>query len=131
MVVVSYVLPTIRTLITRELIEKHELKRSEVARKMGVTPAAVTQYLEGVRGGIAMDVAKSSEKVAKMVSKTADGLAKDELSVYDVVGNLCEICRAMRSSGSICEMHKEVQPGLEGGEECKRLARFCPLRCDL
>lgn len=128
MVVVRYILPTIRTLIARELIEKHDLKRSEAAKKMGVTPAAVTQYLERVRGGMAMDVAQSSKEVAKMVSKTADGLVRNEISICEVQGNICEACRAMRSSGLICEMHKKVQPGLKGRENCEGPAHFCPLR---
>lgn len=126
-VVVRYVLPTIRTLITRELVSKHGLKRSEVARKMGMTPAAVTQYLEGVRGGIATDVVESSEGISEMISKTADGLVKNEISICEVLGNICGVCRAMRSSGSICEMHKEVQPGLKGRENCEGPVHFCPL----
>lgn len=127
-VVVRYVLPSIRVLIAKELIEKHGLKRSEAAKKMGMTPAAVTQYLERVRGGIAMDVVESSEEIAEMVSKTADGLIKDKISVCDVLGNICKVCRVMRSSGLLCEMHKEVLPALRGMEECERPAHLCPVR---
>ena len=125
-VIVRYILPAIRAQIAKELIEKHGLRRSEVAKKMGITPAAVTQYLERVRGGIAMDLVESSEEVAEMVSKTAEGLVKNELSVYDVLGKFCEVCRAMRASGLICEMHKEMLPALKAMETCERPLNFCP-----
>lgn len=126
-IVVRYVLPAIRTLIAEELIERHGLRRSDVARKMGMTPAAVTQYLEGVRGGIATDLVKGSEEVAEMVSQTAEGLAKNEVSVCDVLDKMCEVCRAMRISGLLCEMHKEVLPALKGREECERPLNLCRL----
>lgn len=127
MIVVRYVLPAIRAQIAKELVSKHGLKRSEVAKKMGITPAAVTQYLEEVRGGIAVDLVESSEEVAEMVSKTAEGLARGEASVYDVLDNICTVCRAIRANGLICEMHKEVLPGLKGRKACDRPSHLCRL----
>jgi len=62
-----------------------------------------------------------------MISKTADGLAKNELSVYDILDNICMACRAMRSSGLICEMHKDVLPSLKGRDACERPPQLCRL----
>lgn len=123
-VVVQHVLPAIRVLIAKELIEKHGLKRVRVAEKMGITPAAVTQYLKEVRGERAVKIVESSDKVIKVVSKIADGLAKDEASVYDVLENICRACRIMMSDGLLCEMHKEILPALKKCEigECR-----CPI----
>ncbi len=126
-VVVRYILPAIRAQIAKELIDRHGLKRSEAAKKMGVTPAAVTQYLEMVRGGIATDVIESSEEAAEMVSQTAESLVRNEASVCDVLDKMCGVCQAMRSSGLICEMHKEILPALKGIEACERTAHLCPL----
>lgn len=126
-VVVRYILPAISAQIAKELTERHGLKRSEVAKKMGVTPAAITQYLESVRGGTAIDLVESSEQAARMLSKTADGLARNELSVYDILDNICTVCRAMRSSGLICEMHKDVLPGLKGRQVCELPPKLCRL----
>lgn len=126
-VVVRYVLPAIRVLTARELVERYELKRSEVAQKMGITPAAVTQYLEKARGGIAVGVVERSEEATGIISQTADALAKNEGSTCDVMVNICEICRAMRASGLICEMHKETLPALKGREVCERLVHLCPI----
>ncbi len=50
MVVVKYVLPAIRALIAKELVEKHGLKQVRAAERMGVTPAAVPNILK--RSGV-------------------------------------------------------------------------------
>lgn len=126
-VVVRYILPAIRVLIARELVEKYGLKRIEVARKMGITPAAVTQYLEEVRGKTATSIVESSEKATGIISQIAEALVKNEVSVHDVMVEICEICRVMRSSGLICEMHKETFPVLKGRSDCEIPALLCPI----
>lgn len=123
-VVVQHVLPAIRVLIAKELIEKHGLKRVRVAEKMGITPAAVTQYLKEVRGERAVKMVESSDKAIEVVSKIADGLAKDEASVYDVLENICRACQIMMSDGLLCEMHKEILPALK---KCKIDECRCPI----
>lgn len=60
-VVVRYLLPSINAHIAIELIEKHGMRKSEVAKKMGITPAAVTYYINGLRGSTAMDLIDRSE----------------------------------------------------------------------
>ena len=124
MVVVQYVLPAIRVLIAKELIEKHGLKRVRVAEKMGITPAAVTQYLKEIRGERAVKIVESSGEAIRVVSKIADGLAKDEASVYDVLEDICRACRIMMSNGFLCEIHREILPALK---KCKISECRCPV----
>jgi predicted transcriptional regulator len=50
MIIVVNVLPIIRALIAKQLIEKYNFKLVDAARKMNVTPSAITQYLRGSRG---------------------------------------------------------------------------------
>ena len=121
-VVVQYVLPAIRVVVARELIEKHGLKRIEVAEKMEMTPAAITQYLKKVRGGVGVNTVKSSERAIKILSEITDGLVKDEATVHEILGKICEACRVIMSEGLICTMHKEVMPVLERSEVCE-----CPV----
>lgn len=122
-IVVQYVLPAIRVLVAKELVEKHDLKRVRVAEKMGITPAAVTQYLKEVRGERGVKIVESSDEAVKIVSKIAEGLAKDEVSVYDVMADVCRVCRIMMSNDLLCEMHKEILPALSEVHECR-----CPIQ---
>jgi len=118
-IVVRYLLPALRVLIARELIEKHGLSRVRAAEKMELTPAAITQYLKKVRGKTAVQLVESSDEAVKIISEMASDLAKGEASVYDVLQNLCKICQIMRSKGLLCEMHKEILPALKKFEVCE------------
>jgi predicted transcriptional regulator len=124
--VVRYILPAIRAQIARQLINEYGLRRSEASKKMGVTPAAVTQYLEGVRGEIASCMVEGSEEATKAVSQIAEDLVKNEASMCEVLDKMCKACRAIRSSGLLCEMHKEMLPALKGREACERPDHLCP-----
>ena len=42
-VVVKYVLPVFRAMVAKELIVKYKLSQNEVAQKLGITQAAVSQ----------------------------------------------------------------------------------------
>ena len=50
-------IPALRALIARKLIEAHNLPQQKVANMLGVTQAAVSNYLREVRGaGISIDL---------------------------------------------------------------------------
>ena len=100
---VRYILPALRVLIAKELIEKHGLRRVRAAEKMELTPAAITQYLKKARGETAVKMVESSDEAMKIISEMANDLAKGEASVYDVLQNICEVCRIMRSEGFLYE----------------------------
>lgn len=118
-IVVRYILPALRVLVAKELIEKHGLRRVRAAEKMEMTPAAITQYLKKVRGETAIEMVESSDEVTKIVSKMANDLVEEGASVYDVLSDICEACRIMRSKGLLCEMHREILPSLKEREVCE------------
>ncbi len=83
-------LPRIRADIAKELV-KMGLSQKEAAKKLGVTPSAVSQYLHKKRGG----KAKMPKDYGKMVEATAEKLleADDEAVVLAL---LCRCCSAAR-----------------------------------
>lgn len=72
--------------MTTKLLEK---------RKFHTDPDIVK---EEIRKPVSVEPDESSEEV-DTVSQIAEGLVKNEVSVCDVLGKMCEACRAMRSSG--------------------------------
>jgi len=70
MIVVQHVLPPLRVAIARELIETHGLKKTKVSKLMGLTPAAITQYMNMKRGETSESII-NSDKVREIVSKIA------------------------------------------------------------
>ena len=70
-----------------ELAEKYGMKRSDVAEKMGITPAAVTPYLNHKRGNAAI----------KLIAKIADYMANSKFSTNDdVLSDICKVCQIIR-----------------------------------
>jgi len=112
MIVVQYILPTLRTAIAKELIEKHGLRNTEVAEKMNVTPAAITQYLNKSRGESASTIIEGSSRVMNLVSEITRDLAQGESPADMLLLKLCLACNAVRSEGLICDLHKEEMPSL-------------------
>jgi len=126
-IVVNYLLPAIRILIAKELIEKHGLNRIEAAKRMGLTPAAITQYFKRVRGETALKIIEIPDEASKMISEMAEEIAEDRASAYDILKRICKICWMMRSKGLLCEAHREILPALREDEICEREFRL-PLK---
>ncbi|ACB39190.1 transcriptional regulator [Pyrobaculum neutrophilum] len=65
------VLSAVRALLARELVERG-LSVNETARLLGLTPAAVSMYLSGKRGGELVGVLASDERVMALVRSHAE-----------------------------------------------------------
>ena len=107
MTVVKYVLPAIRVLLMNELIEEHGLRKIDVAKKMSLSPAAITQYLTGGRGSRFIKEISKNIEVKKNISEMTRAIARDECSIDVIIDKLCEICKSLRKNGMICELHGE------------------------
>jgi predicted transcriptional regulator len=104
--VVKYVLPAIRVLITKELMEKYDLRKIDVAEKMSLTPAAVTQYSKGIRGSSCVEEISGSEEIMKKISELSGVIAADDKANFEsVIDNMCEVCKLIRSEKLICKLH--------------------------
>jgi hypothetical protein len=115
-IIVKHVLPAIRVLVMKELIEKYNMRKIDASAKMDLTPAAITQYLKGERGTVLLNEIGQSEEVMRGVSKLADVLAKGDTSIEGIMEQLCDICTKIRSEEIICELHQKDLPALK---ECK------------
>jgi len=117
-IVVQYILPALRGAIARELVEEYGLSKTEAAERMGMTPAAITQYLNRSRGDTASAIVERSEGVVKIVSDISRDLFQGESLVDVLLMKLCLACRAVREEGLICDLHREAMPSLEQVETC-------------
>ena len=118
MIVVQHILPALRLEITRELVERYGIKRSDAATKMGITPAAVTQYLSRRRGCSATTLLEGSGRVMELVDEISGDIARGESPLDVLLLKLCRACAAARSEGLICQLHRESMPGLADIRGC-------------
>lgn len=97
-------LPVIRREIAESMIKNHGLNQKETAIKLGVTPAAICQYISKKRGKIKI----IDEKIINEINNSARIIINN--GVNSVVSETCKICKIMRSQGifstfqcNICE----------------------------
>ncbi|MGC8774054.1 MAG: transcriptional regulator [Chlorobaculum sp.] len=87
---VWYYLPQIRADLAKELV-KTGMTQSSAAKMLGVTPAAVSQYLHKKRGGQNIKSRVYKQEIRNAVDKLRDGAAEPEL--YSIVCKCCQILK--------------------------------------
>jgi predicted transcriptional regulator len=97
-----YILPILRSLVAKELIEKYNLTQIEAARKLGTTQAAISQYLHSKRGckGIA-DFEEILPLIQTAASETAEGIASGKMGADEIASNFCKLCASLWEKGKI------------------------------
>ncbi len=72
---IETLIPAVRALIARELINRWRLSKAEVARILGVTPAAITQYIKGRRASKQISRIENREEVRKYIEEVSERIA--------------------------------------------------------
>ncbi|MEM0090426.1 MAG: transcriptional regulator [Nitrososphaerota archaeon] len=95
------IMPSVRALIAKELIEKYALSQTEVAKIIGTTRPAISQYLSAKRGSKMIRRLRTHPAVRELISRTASAIIKNGATKESVDNMVCEICRILEhSSGS-------------------------------
>jgi predicted transcriptional regulator len=117
--VVSQLLPTARGSLAKELVKVHGYTQMKVAESFGVTSAAVSQYINGLRGGNpTIDESKYRDDFYKQISESAERIAAGG----DITVELCCICVFVKGSGMLAEIYDRMgsQTPLTKCMECPR-----------
>ncbi|PKK81706.1 MAG: transcriptional regulator [Thermoplasmata archaeon HGW-Thermoplasmata-2] len=83
--IVWYVLPSIRRDLAAAL-KKKGMSQKEIAEKLGVTPAAISQYAKAKRGRSKF---KNAE-MEKYIGRLADDIAAGRIT--DIQPGICAVC---------------------------------------
>jgi predicted transcriptional regulator len=85
-------LPVIRKEIAESMINDFGLSQKQAAEKLGITPAAVCQYISKKRGRIEI----SDQNVLEQIKSSASNIIDD--SGATVLTETCRICKLLRAS---------------------------------
>ena len=95
----KYVLPLFRCLVAKELINNYDLTQVEVAKKLGTTQAAISQYVNSKRAykGAEQfeDILPKLETIDKNAAKC---LVNEKRNPDKILGDFCEFCSSSCSS---------------------------------
>jgi predicted transcriptional regulator len=88
-------LPLIRKELVKSLINDHGVNQKEAADRIGITPAAVSQYLSKKRGRISI----IDKDIISEINLSAERIIKHGQKVVTI--EICRICKILRKSGML------------------------------
>ena len=97
-----YVLPFIRRSLAFSLINDLKMSQTQAAKKLGVTDAAISQYLSKKRAPGEI----KNERVKKEVLKSAKILQKNDDEEI-LMREICRLCRLVNDEGLAIKLHRE------------------------
>ena len=102
------VIPALRALIVKRLVEDHGMTQQQAAKLLGVTQPAVSKYLHQKRGaairlGGIREVDEATTDIAKMVCSR-------KVKPMDVMSRIEEACDYVRRNRFMCDLHKRLEP---------------------
>jgi len=115
--VAQFVLPTMRALIAKRLMEKYKLTQQNAALKLGLTQSAISQYMRNLRGSKIKSIERD-EKVNKEIDIFVDRIASGELGSLKILDAFCNICKTIRKRKLLCDIHAKVFPDLKDCRIC-------------
>jgi predicted transcriptional regulator len=117
-VVVFELLPTARGELAKELVRAHGYTQAKVAVLFGVTSAAISQYIKGLRGGNPyIDGSVYRGAFYQQISESAERIVNGA----DITDELCEICNFVKRIGMLDEIYLK-----QGAKEDLPKCRECP-----
>ncbi len=111
--IVWHLLPSMRREITKVLVADSQLSQKEVAKILGVTESAISQYLSSKRG----DEFKFSPEILEEINKIAIQI-KDSDSESIVIEKICSLCNLIKNKGFLCQFHKADDLSLHNCDHC-------------
>ncbi|MCS7365106.1 MAG: hypothetical protein NDF54_06710 [archaeon GB-1867-035] len=91
--VVKYMLPALRYLIAKELIENYGFPQISVAKALGLSQAAISYYMNSKRGQKWVSILSENEEVIRLIKSTAKEIAESKENVNI---DLCKLCSMIR-----------------------------------
>jgi predicted transcriptional regulator len=115
-------IPAVRAILSKELVIEKGLKEEEVARMLGITQAAVSNYLRGTRGDNEL-ISKlmSLTEIMSMIKEISDDLSTNRAYTAKTLSKFIALCNYMRYSLIICDAHHSLERNIDEKvcEQCK------------
>lgn len=111
-------LPAFRAMVSKRLTENYSLTQQEVARRLGVTQASVSNYARKARG-MMVDL-EIDDNIAKAADRVAELLSSEKPDQREALRLMTEVCDYVRFNHTLCALHEELEPGFssEGCYAC-------------
>ena len=117
-------IPALRAILAKKLAEDHNVREDEISKMLGVTQAAVSNYIRGTRGDPSL-IAKllAEEQVSIMINELCENLSSDMAYTPSSLSKFIGLCNYINSSLLICEIHHNLESNIDEQvcKECENM----------
>ena len=117
-------IPALRAILAKKLAHVHKIREDEISKMLGVTQAAISNYIRGTRGDPDL-IAKllAEEQVAKLIDELSDHLASDMAYTPSSLSKFIGLCNYIKSSLLICDIHHNLESDIDEKicKECENM----------
>ena len=114
-------IPAIRAILSKKLIQDYGLKEETVAKLLGITQAAVSNYIRGTRGDSSLVTKlENNFEVMKMIGDITKDLSMNKAYAPSTMTKFIQLCNYMRYTFIICDVHHSIEPNID-----KRICEQC------
>ncbi len=106
-----YIIPALKRALTEVMHEELKLSRVEVARKLGISPSAVSRYLHRERGAM-VEVSGKPELMSEL-RRLATEIVRGDMSQYEIEVELLRIAFRALSGKHFCGYHQRLEPEID------------------
>jgi hypothetical protein len=115
-------IPAVRAILAKKLIKEYALKEEDIAKVLGITQAAVSNYVRGTRGDIELiSKLESVREVMRMIDDIAMDLSTNKAYTPSTLAKFVGLCDYMRYTLLICDVHHSMESNIDEQicEQCR------------
>jgi len=117
-------IPALRAILAKKLADEHKIREDEISKMLGVTQAAVSNYIRGTRGDPKLISQLSSQKqIGEMIDEISENLASNKAYTPASLSKFIGICNYIKTSLLICDIHHNLESNIDEAicKECETM----------
>ena len=104
-------LPAFRAMVSKRLTDNYDLTQQQVANRLGVTQASVSNYARKARG--MMLNLEVDPNLSKAADRVAEVLSSESPDQREALRLMTEVCDYIRFNHVMCKLHGDLEPGFK------------------
>jgi len=117
-------IPALRAILAKKLMEKYSIQEEDISKMLGVTQAAISNYIRGTRGNPEL-ITKllSIKEVSGMIDEIASNLSTNMAYTPASLSKFIGLCNYIKSSLLICDIHHNLETNIDEAicKECENM----------
>ena len=117
-------IPALRAIIAKKLADELKIREDQISKMLGVTQAAISNYIRGTRGDPELIKKLLNEKqVYDIVDEICDNLSTDKSYTPSTLAKFIGLCNYIKSSLLICDIHHNLESDIDEAicKECESM----------